>query len=228
MALGTKLRGRLNKFFAKPEFDPARYWNERHIRHKDALSGPGCLGLTEAENAHDYAVKSEAIISSITANFGDISKLTVLDTGCGTGFFAEILVNAGATVTGVDFSAAAIDSARSRVKTAQFEIAQLESLSFHKQYDVVLSIDVLYHIIDDSMWESAVAGMIRACKTGGGVLIQEALDLQDVGEHVRWRSFSDYATIAAACDSSIQIVKQYQQPAEPVVKTILLIKPAAD
>ena len=207
MAFGAKLRRRLGELSAKPAFDPARYWNERHLKHGDALSGPGCLGLSEAENAHDYAVKSEVITSAIAASFGDINTLSILDAGCGSGFFAEVLVNAGARVTGVDFSAAAIESARSRVKNAQFEIAELDALPFDKQYDAVLSIDVLYHVVDDSKWKAAITGMIRACKPGGGVLIQEALDLTDVGKHVRWRTFSDYAAIAAASHSSIEILK---------------------
>lgn|SRR5690349_17924781 len=64
-----------------------------------------------------------------------------------------------------------------------------------------------------------MTAMIRACKSGGGVLIQESLDLKDTGKHVRWRTFSDYAEVAAGAGCSIDIAKQYRQPAEPVEKT---------
>jgi 2-polyprenyl-3-methyl-5-hydroxy-6-metoxy-1,4-benzoquinol methylase len=225
MGFRAKLRSRLGMPSAKSTFDAARYWNDRYSKHGDALSGPGCLGLSETENEHDYAVKAEFITSAIAASFGEISSLSILDAGCGRGVLAEILVNAGARVTGVDFSPDAINRARSRIKNAQFQVAELDALPFDRQYDVVLSIDVLYHVVDDSKWNAAIAGMLRACKRGGGVLIQEALDLKDTGEHVRWRTFSDYVEIAAACHSSIEILKQYRQPAEPVVKSILLMKP---
>lgn len=104
MGIRATLRQRLAKLSAIPGFDPAQYWNDRYLKHGDTLSGPRCLGLTEAENAHDDAVKARAIIPAITANFGEIDTLSILHAGRGSGFFAEMLADAGAAVTGVDFS----------------------------------------------------------------------------------------------------------------------------
>ena len=75
----------------------------------------------------------------------------VLDAGCGAGWYAERLVDAGARVTGVDASAAMVGHARRRVgDRVAFHVHDLAApLPFaDASFDVVLSALVLHYLRD--------------------------------------------------------------------------------
>jgi len=85
------------------------------------------------------------------ARLPDLEGRRVLDAGCGVGDHVPWLLDAGATVVGVDASAEPVDRARDRFgDPATFQRADLgESLPFDDgAFDVVLSHLVLDHVAD--------------------------------------------------------------------------------
>ena len=75
----------------------------------------------------------------------------VLDAGCGAGWYAERLVEAGARVTGIDASARMVDHARARLgDRAALRVADLAApLPFSDgSFDLVLSALVLHYLAD--------------------------------------------------------------------------------
>jgi len=81
-------------------------------------------------------------------SLGEMSGKTVLDVGCGTGRFADVVSRAGARVVGVDLSSAAEVAARNLRDHKEATIFQADV--FHlpfapESFDYIYSIGVLHH-----------------------------------------------------------------------------------
>jgi ubiquinone/menaquinone biosynthesis C-methylase UbiE len=102
---------------------------------------------------------------------------TILDGGCGYGFHAARLAQAGLRVTGVDFSSAALEQARAFVDSRglgdRIELRHGDMLALPfpaNQFDYVISWGVLMHIPEV---EQALAELVRVLKPGGRIALME-------------------------------------------------------
>ncbi len=116
------------------------------------------------ENAHYEMPATLSVLPHVAGK-------RVLDAGCGTGRYAEWLLDRGAEVVGVDVSPAMIRQAKKRVgKRAEFHIADLgRPLDFLESdcFDMVLAPLVLDYIED---WEPLLREFNRVLK-GFGLLV---------------------------------------------------------
>ncbi|MGD1890351.1 MAG: class I SAM-dependent methyltransferase [Cyclobacteriaceae bacterium] len=97
----------------------------------------------------------------------DLKNKHILDAGCGPGKYAEIILNQGAQVTGVDLSKNMIAEARKRNKEkGEFLVHDLTTtLPFSDQaFDIVLCPLVLEYIYD---WNPVFREFKRVLKPGG-------------------------------------------------------------
>ncbi len=103
---------------------------------------------------------------------GDVAGLAVLDLGCGTGRHAVWLANAGAAVTGIDFSLGMMEKARAKPGAAKvrFLVHDLnERLPFADGvFDRVVSGLVLEHLRD---LDPFFAEARRVLKAGGRAVV---------------------------------------------------------
>jgi len=83
---------------------------------------------------------------------------SIMDAGCGTGIFSfEIATKFPNTkVTGIDIDESAVKTNKKiaeklNLKNCFFEVLNLENLSFQNKFDLILSIDNLEHIEDESI-----------------------------------------------------------------------------
>lgn len=185
--------------------EPGSYWNARHVENAESLVGVGHRSLTEQENDEDYEHKWEQL-ETLLARLAP-SGATVLDAGCGVGFFSKRLASAGYRVTGVDFAPDAIERAKAEDTdgAVAWTVSALETLDVG-EFDVVLNVDVLYHIVDDELWERSVRHLSNAVAPGGLLMIQESLvqpsrlrRLVSV-RHLRLRSLDDYRRVLGDVD----------------------------
>jgi len=100
----------------------------------------------------------------------------VLDVGCGDGYITRSIaarVPAG-SVVGIDASPRMIEVARSRPNppgtVIDFQVCDVLALPFDREFDVVVSFNVLHWLVDQ---RSALSGIARASRRDGRVIIQQ-------------------------------------------------------
>jgi SAM-dependent methyltransferase len=99
----------------------------------------------------------------------------VLDGGSGVGFYVDYYLRRGASVTGIELTAAGCELLRRRFPVARIVQGDLSETDAGGAFDVVNAWDVLYHITDDARWEQAVARLARAVAPGGVLLLTDVL-----------------------------------------------------
>jgi 2-polyprenyl-3-methyl-5-hydroxy-6-metoxy-1,4-benzoquinol methylase len=104
----------------------------------------------------------------------------VLDVGCGVGRWSRLLAARGARVTGVDISPTMTREAANRAATegvgerCRFLVGDLAGFATGEQYDLMLGVTVLQHILDDANLERALANLRAHLRPGGRMVLLEA------------------------------------------------------
>ncbi len=212
-------------------FNTSQYWERRHMAAAGELRSTGHTHLTEAQNRVDYDAKRAAIETKLGEWVGDAAGQSLLDAGCGTGLFSETFSQLGFSVTGVDFSPTAIDAARRRT-SGRFQVADLSRMSLDERFDIVASIDVLFHVVDDRVWSRTLEQMMRHVADGGCFVVQEHLveaapDTAPGDSHVRFRTIECYDRALADIGATIRDHYRYDLPSERSWKDLLLISRAS-
>ena len=93
--------------------------------------------------------------------------LKILEVGCGTGWFCPKLAEFG-DVTGTDLSDEVLNLAQSRWPKIRFIAGDFLTLPFaEKSFDVVVSLEVLSHVADQSAFIERIAWLLKP----GGMLL---------------------------------------------------------
>lgn len=147
----------------------------------------------------DYARWRETELGAVTERLertavldlaGPLAGRDVLDVGCGDGTYALGAARAGARVTGVDRSAAAVEAARRRAADVglplELHVADALTLPFPaERFDAVLAVTVLCFVPDPPR---AVAEMARVLRPGGVLVL---------GELGRWSAWGAWRRLRA-------------------------------
>ncbi len=113
------------------------------------------------------------LLAALATKAGLKRGSTVLDAGCGQGFFAGLLSELGFTVTGVDVSAAGIEAANTRFgnKTTSFRTGDIMSLPYNSTFDCVYCRSCSLYNDDDLQRSNYVSDVLLSYVKPGGVLI---------------------------------------------------------
>jgi SAM-dependent methyltransferase len=116
---------------------------------------------------HNAYYERPAVLSLLPS----VGGLNVLDAGCGSGWYAEYLVEHGATVTAVDVSPklVALTKARlgNRAQVLQVDLGQPLDFASNAAFDLVLSPLVMHYLED---WQAVFAEFHRVLKDSGVLL----------------------------------------------------------
>ena len=98
-----------------------------------------------------------------------LKGLKILDTGCGGGLVSEALARMGATVTGIDADAVAIDVAREHARLSGLKIDYRNQTSdtLEDQFDVVLALEIVEHV---ASVDKFVDDCVNLCKSDGLII----------------------------------------------------------
>ena len=207
-------------------FDPDEYWEERHRIFHDSHKAVGHTGISAEANAEQYELKKRLILDSIERHSGSKLGKTLLDAGCGIGLLTRRFAEAGFSVVGADFSATAIERAKSDGIDAEFLVSPLASIQLRRRFDVVVVIDVLLHVVDDEVWRQTLSALARHLGDAGLLVIVDWFDdgATDLGAHVRPRSIRQYASALSALDCTILQHDQFRLEHEKATKDLLIVR----
>ncbi|MBI1397191.1 MAG: methyltransferase domain-containing protein [Betaproteobacteria bacterium] len=112
-------------------------------------------------DAHSFVWNhGQSLLSVLDPQSGE----DILDVGCGTGELTREIADHGATVTGVDKSAAMIAAAKDRFPGVVFRVEDATALPFEGEFDAVFSNAALHWVREP---EAAARSIARALRPGG-------------------------------------------------------------
>ena len=139
--------------------DPQRFSKFEHDAWEEISHG------YEQHFARLTSQSVDAVLNSAEVRSGKV----VLDVCCGPGMLTAAAQSRGAQSKGIDFSAEAVEVARSNVPDAEFQKGDAQSLPFpDSTFDSVVCGFGIIHVPDP---QKALSEMYRVLKTGGRVAV---------------------------------------------------------
>jgi 2-polyprenyl-3-methyl-5-hydroxy-6-metoxy-1,4-benzoquinol methylase len=151
------------------------YWNDRANRFASHGAGLGAVcsyGMPWFYNASIDALQYLALAKCLSVPHGT----RVLEMGCGVGRWSRRLARRGAMVTGIDLSHTMILEARRRARAeglegqCRFIVTDVCAPGILGQFDMVLGVTVLQHLLDRGQFDAAVQS-VRAHLAPDGVAV---------------------------------------------------------
>ena len=108
---------------------------------------------------------------------------SVLELGCGTGYFTRELAVTGAQITAIDISSELLEVAQQKCSSGnvQFEVGNAYAMTFPDEtFDSVVGSSVLHHL----ELEAALKEIQRVLKPGGSIYFTEPNMLEDIRAEV--------------------------------------------
>ena len=189
------------KYGREDDYDAARYWDDRLSKYGDSLRGVGDEGKSDSDNVKEY-VRDEKIFTDLLNSLNlEYDKIRVLDIGCGTGFYADILRRLGVRdYTGIDITDTLFEKHRQNLPNFKFVKMDFTTGKHTGQYDLIIMIEVLEHIVNDDKFTFAMDN-IKSCLDENGVFVISSV-WKSGGKHMfyvrKWTldeiraAFSDY------------------------------------
>lgn len=150
----------------------AAYWNQRHRTEGDLRSG-GDMSYDEATNRMFYVLRLALLLDVVGHHADPVAPLHLLDAGCGKGWFSRELAGFGHQVDGVDASESAIAYCREQAGGPRFHRSSLAGWRSPWFYDVVVAVDVLFHILDDTEWAASVRNLASLVQLSGRLVVSD-------------------------------------------------------
>jgi 2-polyprenyl-3-methyl-5-hydroxy-6-metoxy-1,4-benzoquinol methylase len=99
----------------------------------------------------------------------DLKSKTLLEVGCGMGYFCYESAKFGAKVTGIDIGPNLVKISKQKVPAGKFLVASASDLPFkNHSFETLLSTEVIEHVENQS---KAIKEMARVVKPGGVLVI---------------------------------------------------------
>lgn len=118
-------------------------------------------------------IKAQLIIKLAGKLGGDITRLNVLDLGCGIGQTDSFLVNKFRTLCGIDIANTAVERARTLNPTVDYKVYDGLNLPFSDgTFDIIITICVMHHL-PLTQRNKFISEMKRVLKNGGLIMIFE-------------------------------------------------------
>lgn len=151
--------------------DPKDYW-ERRLTENFDLHGTGYITLGRNYNRWLYKVRKYIFSKEIKSLGINSRNIDVLDVGSGTGFYIKLWKEMGIkSVCGLDITNVAVENLRRQYPSDKFYVTDIGEKDVgdlqKRKFDVISAFDVLFHIVDDSKYETAINNINKLLKKDG-------------------------------------------------------------
>ncbi len=176
-----------------------RYWEERLTLNLN-LRGTGHRAFGMDYNKWLYQAQTDCLDLLIAQHNIDVAGQRVLDVGSGSGFFVDYFAQRGAgTIYGVDITEVSVAHLRETYPQHTFltcDIADTQP-SIDHDFQLISVMSVLYHILDDTRFATAVTNLAHWLMPGGYLFISDtfAPSLLLTARHARFRTLHEYEQI---------------------------------
>jgi len=196
-----RMLSKLERWLAGSPFQGSRqYWIDRYE-----------AGRTSGAGSYNELAEFKAeIINAFVARHGVDS---VMEFGCGDGH--QLGLARYPAYTGFDISPRAVDMCRKLFATDASKRFSLMDEYRGQRAELVLSLDVIYHLVEDSVFESYMRTLFAAADRF--VIIyssNSAMREQDQAAHVRHRVFSDWVDANAPGWTLMEHIPNKHPPGE--------------
>lgn len=163
--------------YATPAGYRARdYWQARHVRYGFDLRGVGDCTISEEENLRILRLGGDMVLDLCRKHDVNLPTARVLDAGCGTGFYAEVLRGAGTkNYTGVDIVPTLFDGLKERFPSFTFRVTDLGERLIEGEFDLILFMDVAQHIVDEHRFSFALRNLKLSLAPDGIMIVSAPL-----------------------------------------------------
>jgi len=159
-----------------PGDTPREYW-ERRLRSHPDVSGVGCLAYGVEFNRWLYRIRARRFRAVVRRLAIEVARRRILDVGSGTGFYLRQWEQLGAmAVDGLDFTSAAATALRAAYPESRIYCCDIGDPGCpvpEDTYDVVSAFDVLFHVVDDGRYATALRNVARTLHPGGLLLYSD-------------------------------------------------------
>ncbi|TCV79099.1 methyltransferase family protein [Sulfurirhabdus autotrophica] len=165
------------KYRSKGGYDAARYWQDRFVKHGTSLKGVGDEGLSEHDNQAMYENAAKTFLNICQQEGIDFTTSRVLEIGCGNGFYTRLLQEQGVSrYLGVDITDALFPDLIKRFAVFQFIRRDITADLIEGEFDLILMIDVIEHIVGEEKLDFAMANVQRCLAENGRFLVAPIVD----------------------------------------------------
>lgn len=160
----------------RERFDSTEYWERRYASGRN--SGPGSynrLALFKAEILNEFVHRMKVA--------------SVLELGCGDG--AQLELARYPSYVGIDVSPTVVERAHKKFRGDATKCFMLLDDIGETRADITLSLDVVYHLVEDSVFENHMRELFDRANRFAIVYASNMDQIAD-SVHVRHRRFTDW------------------------------------
>ncbi|WP_431968429.1 class I SAM-dependent methyltransferase [Actinacidiphila sp. bgisy160] len=173
--------------------DRLAHWDGRHRGYED-LASSGRTGLDRPGDEIFHALRFAGVLRITGDSERANDPLLVLDAGCGRGRLARALARCGHLVDAIDAGPSAVEHCRALGGGPRYAVAELSAWRSPWLYDVVLAVDVLFHVLDDAAWRAALVNLGSLVRLTGRLVVtdEDAPGRVARGDYILHRPAAEY------------------------------------
>ncbi len=176
------------------------YYDVQEEFNDGVTIGPGYNNLFT--KFHYNSVENSIISFFVKRNFTEAPK--VLDIGSGAGHWIDFYLDTfkASKVTGIDLSEPCVNKLKEKykpvnnVKIALEDITSI-NLKRDEKYDIINAIGVIFHIVDDKLWEQTLTNLASMLNPNGYIVVGGHFGIvtQNVQFHFKNEKFETFDEI---------------------------------
>lgn len=171
--------------------DDAKFWTNRYSKVKD-IRVVGFLQKSAAQNEKEYAQAAGLFRSYVNADLPPAQRGSVLEIGYGLGHYTRLCKELGfKSYVGIDFAAPPGPDLGPTYTYQKGDAGKPFDLK--RKFDLVMAIDVLFHITDEPRFEQALENLKK--HAGRVIYVTGRIRDQRIAAHVLHRDEKRFAKL---------------------------------